>query len=165
MERRDLIGLDRRAPPALYPPGVSAPGGFDPEQLEQQLVALGQLKPRIESDHGALGENERFFTEDNHRFFALWRITMVRQIHPEILRRLPNDDLLFIAAETAEGYEPQTQWGIDLVRNKLEQNALRARVEIDRRARRAAFAQSLIVGALSALIGATVGVALGAWLA
>jgi hypothetical protein len=137
---------------------------FDPIQIEDQLVKIHELPPLIASDHGALGETERFFTEDDRRLHALWRISMVRQLHPEVLHQLTDHDLLYLAAQSSDGYEENPKWGIDHVRNKIEQNTLRARVEIERRSRQAAFAQSLLVGSLSALVGAVLGVAMGHWL-
>jgi len=62
------------------------------------------------------------------------------------------------------GYrEGATEGGIDLPRNKVEQNALRARVELDRRTSRSIRRQAILVAA-STITAGVVGALLALWL-
>jgi hypothetical protein len=127
---------------------------FDPIAIEEQLVATGTLHA---DDHGPsqhLGDDERFFTEGDERLYALWRISLARQLQPRLLRALERSDLLFLAGQNPDGYAHNPAEGIDTWANKVSQNAERARIELDRRARLAGLRHSLLVGVVGALVGA-----------
>jgi hypothetical protein len=127
---------------------------FDPIQVEAAMVREGVLTPRADKPFGQLGELERFFTEYDPRKWALWRISMVRQFDVGVLRQLTESDLVYLAGQTPEGYEGTAVHGVRQDRNKIAQNAERARVELARRATRVAWRQSLILGIGGVLLGA-----------
>ena len=79
---------------------------------------------------------------------------MIRQFQPVVLRQLPSDDLLYLAGQSSEGYVGEEAWGIQLDRNKVAQNALRARVELDTRTSRGAWRRNVILALTSLLVGA-----------
>jgi hypothetical protein len=126
---------------------------LDPIALEDRLIEHGLLPDRIE-DPSLPGADERHFTERDPRMNALWRIGLVRQFHPRELRQMGDDDLVFLGGQSATGYEslPATH-GIDLASNKTDQNATRARLELDTRARRAMGRQSAIIALCGVLLG------------
>ena len=135
---------------------------FDAVAVEASMAETGVLAKRGDADIGPLGRDlERFFTEyGDPRKYALWRISMVRQFQSSVLRRLSRDDLLFLAGQTPEGYPSEVAPGINFNRNKVMQNAERARVELDTRARRGAWWRSVAL----VFVGAGLGVLLP-WIA
>jgi hypothetical protein len=133
---------------------------FDPIALHDAIVQAGVL-PAAKEGQGPsrnLGDNERFFTEGDERLWALWRISMVRDLQAPLLEALARTDLLFLAGQTPTGYN-DTRLGlgdIAIEANKVSQNAERARIELDRRARRFGYWQGLAavaIGAALALAG------------
>jgi hypothetical protein len=127
---------------------------FDPIAVEREMVTAGLLPTRADKPHGHLGKFERHFIEADLHKYALWRISMVRQFQPLILRQLSADDLLYIAGQSPEGYVGNEAYGIQLDRNKVTQNALRARIELDTRATRGTWRRSALLALCSLLIGA-----------
>jgi len=127
------------------------------------MVERNVLPPRADPPQGPLAELERHFTENDLRKYALWRISMVRQFQPAVLKRLSDDDLVYLAGQSPEGYSGQEVFGVQLDRNKIAQNALRARVELDTRATRGAWRRSITLGLSSLIIGAVLST-LTAWL-
>src|SRR5260370_18907946 len=100
---------------------------FDPVAIEAEMVRSGVLPERGDSPIGPLGELEKLFTEFDERKYALWRISMVRQLQPAVLKQLSPGELSFLAGQTPGGY-PDPQWGqpgIQLDKNKVQQNAIR----------------------------------------
>jgi hypothetical protein len=79
---------------------------------------------------------------------------MIRQFQPAVLRQLTSEDLLYLAGQSPEGYVGKEAWGIEVDRNKVAQNALRARVELDTRTSRGAWRRSVILALTSLLVGA-----------
>jgi hypothetical protein len=136
---------------------------FDPVSVERVMVERRVLGPRADPSPGALAELERHFTEDDPRKYALWRISMVRQFQPAVLKRLSDDDLVYLAGQSPEGYSGHEVFGVQLDRNKIAQNALRARVEVDTRATRGAWRRSITLGLSSLIIGAVLST-VTAWL-
>ena len=124
------------------------------------MVEHGVLPPRGDLATGQLGELERAFTEYDPRKWALWRISMVRQFQPDVLRRLTEDDLMFLSGQSPEGYTGSVAYGVQFDRNKITQNALRARVELDGRATRGAWWRTVGFGLFNLILGAV----LAAWL-
>ena len=137
---------------------------FDPVAVEQALVDHELLPPRVDNPLGVLGELENEFTEHDPRKWALWRISTVRQFQPAVLKRLSDDDLLYLAGQSAEGYVGEELWGIQLGKNKVAQNAKRAEVELRTRATRHALGRTAIVSFTSLLLGALLTL-LTTWLA
>jgi hypothetical protein len=135
---------------------------FDPIAVEQQMMSTGDLPPRGDPEESKLGDTERWFTEYDDHFYALWRISMKRQLNPTLVEAMPKEDLLFLAGQTPTGYPGEGLGGIALEGNKVEANALRARSELERRAAaRSAWREALALLAAAALgAGATV---LGGW--
>jgi hypothetical protein len=131
---------------------------FDPIATEQAMVQADVLKPRVDSADGPLGDLELFFTEHDPRMWALWRISMVRQFDPRLLRQLPDEDLLFLAGQTPEGYSDKEVHGIQIERNKISQNAERARVELHTRTARAAWRRNVALGLGGVILGAVLAV-------
>lgn len=129
---------------------------FDPITVERAMVQHGLL-PQMHPDQsgGQLGDLEGRFTEFDQRKSALWRITTVRQFQPEVLRGLADEDLLFIAGQSAEGYTQSDLEVVVLHRNKVTQNAERARIELDRRATHGTWKRNAAVAIASALLGAS----------
>jgi hypothetical protein len=78
---------------------------------------------------------------------------VVRQFQPAVLKRLPDDDLLFLAGQSPEGYTGVEAFGVQVDRHKLAQNALRARVELDNRATRGNWWRTVVFGLVSLVIG------------
>jgi hypothetical protein len=132
---------------------------FDPIAAESLLVQRGVLPPRGDPAVGPLGDGEASFTEFDPRLHALWRVSMARQLHPDVLVRMPESDLLYLAGQSAEGYPSEGLGGIRLERNKVAQNALRARAELDRRAGRVAFRRTIVAAVCGAAVGAALTVA------
>lgn len=127
---------------------------FDPIAIETEMVKVGLLPPRADVLPSKLGSLERHFTEKDLRKWALWRISMIRQFQPAVLRQLTSEDLLYLAGQSSEGYVGQEAWGIQLDRNKVAQNALRARVELDTRTSRGAWRRNVMLASISLLVGA-----------
>jgi hypothetical protein len=127
---------------------------YDPVAVEQTIVDRGLLPARRDNPVGELGDLESDFTEKDPRKWALWRVSMVRQFQPAVLRRLTDDDLLYLAGQSVEGYIGEEAWGIQLDKNKVAQNALRAKVELETRATRRAGGRTVIVSFTSLLVGA-----------
>jgi hypothetical protein len=101
-----------------------------------------------------VGTLEQNFTEHDPRKWALWRISMVRQFQPTVLGQMSAEDLLYIAGQSPEGYVGQEFYGIQGDRNKVAQNAARARVELETRATRGAWRRSIVLAVTSLLVGA-----------
>jgi hypothetical protein len=135
---------------------------FDPVGVEREMVTAGMLPPRADTPNPRYATLEHHFTEADPRKYALWRISMVRQFRPEVLRRLSDDDLLYLAGQSPEGYVGKEAYGIRFDRNKVTQNALRARIELDRRATRGAWFRSVSLAAVSLILGVLL-TALATW--
>ena len=118
---------------------------FDPIAVESALVECGQLPERLDSGPGELGTLEDLFTERDLRKHALWRISMVRQFQLNVIRELANDDLFYLAGQSSEGYIGREQYGIHTDRNKIAQNAIRARVELDVRTAHGAWRRTILL--------------------
>ena len=71
---------------------------FDPIAVEVQLAQARMLPARADTPPTFLGTLEEEFTEHDPRKWALWRISMVRQFQPAILRQMSSDDLRGVAA-------------------------------------------------------------------
>jgi hypothetical protein len=127
---------------------------FDPIAVETEMVKAGLLPPRADVLPSKLGLLEKHFTEKDPRKWALWRISMIRQFQPAVLRQLTSEDLLYLAGQSSEGYAGEEMWGIQLDRNKVAQNALRARVELDTRTARGAWRRSAMLALTSLIVGA-----------
>lgn len=127
---------------------------FDPIAVEAKMVEIGILPPRADPPPSQLPSIERHFTENDLRKYALWRISMIRQFQPAVLRQLTSEDLLYLAGQSPEGYVGNEEWGIEADRNKVAQNAFRARVELDTRTSRGAWRRSVILALTSLLVGA-----------
>jgi hypothetical protein len=136
---------------------------FDPIAVEAEMVKVGFLPPRADVLPSKLGSLERHFTEKDIRKWALWRISMTRQFQPAVLRQLTSEDLLYLAGQSSEGYVGEEAWGIQLDRNKVAQNALRARIELDTRTSRGAWRRNVILAFTSLLVGALLP-ALATWI-
>jgi hypothetical protein len=117
---------------------------FDPIIIEAQLVQAKVLPTRSDTPPAYPGTLEQNFTEHDPRKWALWRISMVRQFQPEILSKMSAANLLYLAGQSPEGYVGEEVYGIQLDRNKVAQNAARARVELETRATRGAWRRSLV---------------------
>lgn len=126
---------------------------FDPISIEKEIVRHGLLPDRVDPPEGELGQLERLFTDKDLRKYALWRISMVRQFQPSVLRQLTDDDLLYLAAQSSEGYVGKEQFGIQLDRNKIAQNALRARIELDVRTARGTWRRTGLLSFATFLLG------------
>jgi hypothetical protein len=133
---------------------------YDAIEVERALVQRGVLPERADEPAGPAGSLESDFTEYDPRKWALWRISMVRQFQPTVLKRLSDDDLLYLAGQSPEGYGGDEAYGVQLNRNKLTQNALRAQVELATRATRGAWLRSVTLAFASLIVGAV----LSAWL-
>ena len=127
---------------------------FDPITVEAQLVQAKILPMRADTPPTHLGTLEQDFTEHDPRKWALWRISMVRQFQPGVLGKMSAEDLLYLAGQSSEGYIGQEVYGIQVDRNKVAQNAVRARVELDTRATRGAWRRSVVLAVTSLLVGA-----------
>lgn len=127
---------------------------FDPITVEAQLVQAKILPTRADTPPTYVGTLEQNFTEHDPRKWALWRISMVRQFQPTVLGQMSAEDLLYIAGQSHEGYVGQEFYGIQGDRNKVAQNAARARVELETRATRGAWRRSLVLAVTSLLVGA-----------
>lgn len=127
---------------------------FDPVAVEAEMIRIKMLPVRADTPPNPLEQIERHFTERDLRKYALWRISMVRQFQPTVLRRLTDDDLLYLAGQSAEGYVGKKVYGIKEDRNKITQNALRARIELETRATRGAWRRNVILAFTSLLAGA-----------
>ena len=136
---------------------------FDPVAVEAQMVKAGLLPARADTLPGRLGPLERHFTEHDPRKWALWRISMVRQFQPAVLGQMSAEDLLYIAGQSPEGYVGEEAYGVQQDRNKVAQNAVRARVELDTRATRGAWRRSALLAVTSLLLGALLP-ALATWI-
>jgi hypothetical protein len=136
---------------------------FDPIAVEAEMVKVGLLPPRSDVLPSKLGSLESYFTEKDLRKWALWRISMIRQFQPAVLHQLTSEDLLYLAGQSSEGYVGEEAWGIQLDRNKVAQNALRARVELDTRTSRGAWRRSVMLALTSLLVGALLP-ALATWI-
>src|ERR1035438_580206 len=75
------------------------------------MVKVGFLPPRADVLPSKLGSLERHFTEKDLRRWALWRISMIRQFQPAVLRQLTSEDLLYLAGQSSEGYVAEEAWG------------------------------------------------------
>jgi hypothetical protein len=127
---------------------------FDPITVETQLVQAKILPTRADTPPTYLGTLEQDFTEHDPRKWALWRISMVRQFQPAVLGQMSPEDLLYLAGQSSEGYIGKEVYGIQADRNKVAQNAVRARVELDTRATRGAWRRSVMLAVTSLLVGA-----------
>jgi hypothetical protein len=127
---------------------------FDPITVEAQLVHAKILPTRADTPPTYLGTLEQDFTEHDPRKWALWRISMVRQFQPAVLGQMSPEDLLYLAGQSSEGYIGKEVYGIQADRNKVAQNAVRARVELDTRATRGAWRRSVMLAVTSLLVGA-----------
>jgi hypothetical protein len=112
---------------------VAVPDWFDPVAIDRQLIEKGVLQPPGDPAEGPLGADEKYFTEFNSRLYALWRVSMARQIHPDVLVEMSEADLLFLAGQTSKGYPDKGFAGIALEANKVDGNAIRARTELAKR--------------------------------
>jgi hypothetical protein len=126
---------------------------FDPIIVERVLVERGQLPERLDAGPGELGDLEALFTERDLRKYALWRISMVRQFQLNVIRELTDDDLFYLAGQNPEGYLGREQYGIQTDRNKLAQNAIRARIELDARTARGAWRRTILLSLATYLLG------------
>lgn len=136
---------------------------FDPIAVEAEMVKIGILPPRADPPPSQLPSLERHFTENDLRKYALWRISMIRQFQPEVLRQLTSEDLLYLAGQSPEGYAGKEAFGVEIFRNKVAQNALRARVELDTRTSHGAWRRSVTLALSSLLVGALL-TSLGTWI-
>jgi hypothetical protein len=127
---------------------------FNPINLERRLMDRGALPPDQFGPAARLGEDEQFFTEGDRRLYALWRISRERQFQPTLLRSLPDTDLLFLAGQSPAGYPANGTGEVDLGLNKVTQNSERARIELDRRARRTGLWHNVVTGVVGAVVGA-----------
>jgi hypothetical protein len=127
---------------------------FDAVAVEREIVRRGVLPARVDESRGPLAELERDFTEYDPRKWALWRISMVRQFQPAVLKRMSEDDLLFLAGQSPEGYVGREAYGVQVDRNKIAQNALRAQVELNTRATRGTWRRTVALSLTSLVIGA-----------
>jgi hypothetical protein len=109
------------------------PDSFDPVALDRLLTEKGGLAPPGDPPEGLLGADEKYFTESNPRLYSLWRLSMARQIHPDVLVEMSEADLLFLAGQTSKGYPDKGFAGIALEANKVDGNAIRARAELAKR--------------------------------
>jgi hypothetical protein len=75
---------------------------FDPIAVETEMVKAGLLPPRADVLPSKLGLLEKHFTEKDPRKWALWRISMIRQFQPAVLRQLTSEDLLYLAGQSSE---------------------------------------------------------------
>ena len=123
-------------------------------EIEQQMVATGVLPARGDDSASPLGDTEDSFTEYDDRLHALWRISMVRQFHPDVLVRMSEIDLLFLAGQTSTGYPSDGLGGIALEGNKIDQNSLRARAELSRRAGKSSGRRQVFTGLGGVVLGA-----------
>jgi hypothetical protein len=130
---------------------------FDPIAVEVRLVERGVLPTRADPSTGPLGDLEADFTEYDPRKWALWRISMVRQFQPHVLARLSRDDLMFLSGQSPEGYDNEAAYGVHLDRNKIAQNALRARVELETRTTRGAWWRTVSLALATLVLGALFG--------
>jgi hypothetical protein len=126
---------------------------FDPISVENAIVSDGLLPERVDPPAGELGPLEALFTDKDLRKYALWRISMVRQFQPSVLRQLTNDDLIYLAGQSPEGYVGSEHFGIQLDRNKIAQNSLRARIELDIRTARGTWRRTLLLSLGTFLLG------------
>ena len=126
---------------------------FDPIKVEKALVERKQLPERVDSGPGELGPLEDLFTERDLRKYALWRISMVRQFQLNAIRDLTDDDLFFLAGQSSEGYVGREQYGIQTDRNKIAQNAIRARIELDTRTAHGAWRRTILLSLATFLLG------------
>ena len=126
---------------------------FDPILIEREMVSRGLLPERVDPPEGQLGQLERLFTDKDPRKYSLWRISMVRQFQPSVLQQLTEDDLYYLAAQSSEGYVGEEQFGIQLDRNKIAQNALRARIELDIRTARGTWRRTGLLSFATFLLG------------
>ncbi len=136
---------------------------FDPVAVEAQMVQAGLLPARADTLPSRLCPLERHFTEHDPRKWALWRISMIRQFQPAVLGQMSAEDLLYLAGQSPEGYVGEEAYGIQLDRNKVAQNAVRARVELDTRATRGAWRRNVLLAVTSLLLGALLP-ALATWI-
>jgi hypothetical protein len=119
-----------------------------------QLVQAEILPARADTPPPFLGTLEEQFTEHDPRKWALWRISMVRQFQPTALGQMSAEDLLYLAGQSPEGYAGKEFYGIQIDRNKVAQNAVRARVELETRATQGAWRRSILLALISLLVGA-----------
>jgi hypothetical protein len=117
--------------------------------IDRQLIEKGVLQPPGDPAEGPLGADEKYFTEFNPRLYSLWRVSMAPEIHPDVLVRMSEPDLLFLAGQTSKGYPEKGFAGIALEANKVDGNAIRARTEL---AKRGALASPLEVTSVTALL-------------
>jgi len=115
------------------------------------------LKEIAPSGHGF----EEYFTENDERMQALWRISRVRQLRPEVMERMRRSDLLFLAGQDAEGYGEGESRDGEAVRNKIVQNAERARIELNSRAARTTWWITIVGVVVGAVLGAALTVLVG----
>ncbi|NLT56610.1 MAG: hypothetical protein GXX79_19030 [Actinomycetales bacterium] len=127
---------------------------FDPISVEKAMVEAGVLPQPADLESRRLGNNEQMFTEYDPRKYALWRISTVRQYQPCVLTQLTRDDLLFLAGQNPEGHPDS------MTRNKVCQNAERARVELNDRATRIAWRRQVIFGISTLILGTVLGTVL-----
>ena len=127
---------------------------LDPITVETQLVQAKILPTRGDTPPTYVGTLEQHFTEHDPRKWALWRISMVRQFQPAVLGQMSTEDLVYLAGQSPEGYVGEEFYGIQVDRNKVAQNAARARVELETRATRGAWRRSVMLATTSLLIGA-----------
>jgi hypothetical protein len=127
---------------------------FDPVAVEQQLITSGRLPQAPPGDRpaGEPDSDDRSFTEKYPRLYALWRLSMARQFHPDVLADMADRDLLFLAGQSSEGYPKDGMGGIALEGNKIDGNAIRARVELERRGSALAFQRALRTAILAAVL-------------
>jgi hypothetical protein len=125
---------------------------FDPTHVELAMVAAGVLGPRGDEPTGALGPLEDHFTEFDERKYALWRISTARQFSPTVLRKLTDDDLLYLAGQSSEGYQ-QAESGWAAPGNKVAQNSERSRIELARRATLGAYRRTIGLAVFGAVLG------------
>jgi hypothetical protein len=126
---------------------------FDPIAVERALVECGQLPERLDSGPGELGPLEDLFIERDLRKYALWRISMVRQFKLNVIQELTNDDLFYLAGQSPEGYIGREQYGVQTDRNKITQNAIRARIELDVRTTHGAWRRTILLSLATFLLG------------
>jgi hypothetical protein len=125
---------------------------FDPMYFERAMVAAAVLGARGDAPTGPLGPLEDQFTEFDERKYALWRISTARQFSPTVLRKLTDDDLLFLAGQSSEGHQ-QADSGWAAPGNKVAQNAERSRIELARRATRGAYRRTIGLAVFGAVLG------------
>jgi hypothetical protein len=91
---------------------------FDPIAVEAEMIKTEYLPTRVDTHPSRMGQLEHYSTEQDRRLYALWRISMVRQFQPAVLKQLSAEDLLYLAGQSPEGDVGQEFYGIQLDRKQ-----------------------------------------------